>query len=255
MGQDANTEVYGLFAAAIPQAGRARLQNLPARKRHGLVPDFLMRVKLPESGPMEYLLELKCVHLARSHYRITDNINDNDGYCPAVARRAREVPKDYIRKAQHADRTYCGTIPGRIGPIERRLRSYQRVVPLVFGAFGEASEGVELMISQLAHAGGAIHWRRMKARSPEEASGALAWMLRRRWGIVALREAARLTLDRLQYAGSNRAQLGARTAALKAAAANSERRYKARADALDFSSLGPGLFDTRPLVATRFCWG
>ena len=58
------------------------------------------------------------------------------------------------------------------------------MIPLVFGAFGEVNDGVEELIKQLAELGAVIHWRRMKAREPEEAVGALSWMLRRRWGIT-----------------------------------------------------------------------
>ena len=50
MGLHIVTEVYGLFAAAIPQAGRRQLAGLPARKRHGLVPDFLTRLR---TGPSQ----------------------------------------------------------------------------------------------------------------------------------------------------------------------------------------------------------
>ena len=69
----------------------------------------------------------------------------------------------------------------------------------------------------------------MKARQPDEAQGALAWLLRRRWGITALRENARLTLERLQYIGLNkRDRVRAKQAEFRASA-----RGKARADALE----------------------
>ena len=57
-------------------------------------------------------------------------------------------------------------------------------MPLVFGAFGETSEGVDLLISALAEAGAEVHWRRMKAKKEEHAHGALMWLLRRRWGMI-----------------------------------------------------------------------
>ena len=41
----------------------------------------------------------------------------------------------------------------------------------------------------------------MLATDADEAMGAILWLLRRRWGIAACREAARLTLDRLEYVG------------------------------------------------------
>ena len=41
----------------------------------------------------------------------------------------------------------------------------------------------------------------MLARDPEEARGALAWLLKRRWAVTAVRAAARLTLGRLELVG------------------------------------------------------
>ena len=41
----------------------------------------------------------------------------------------------------------------------------------------------------------------MRVDTPAEARGILAWMLRVRWGMTAVREAARLKLERLAYVG------------------------------------------------------
>ena len=46
MGQEVAMEVYGLFAAHIPQHGRAAMRELSSRTRHGLVPDFMMWIRL-----------------------------------------------------------------------------------------------------------------------------------------------------------------------------------------------------------------
>ena len=85
----------------------------------------------------------------------------------------------------------------------------------------------------------------MKASKKEPAQGALAWLLRRRWGMMALRENARLTLDRLAFAGEE-GRAGSRSLA------RFEKRAKARADALELSVHGPCIGDTRPAVATRW---
>ena len=107
--------------------------------------------------------------------------------------------REYVRKAQRTDQTYCGTAPGTVGPVEARLRTFDKTVPLVFGAFGEASAAVEQLIDALAEAGADVHWRAMKAKKREEAKGALVWQLRRRWGMAAIRGNARLILDRMQF--------------------------------------------------------
>ena len=86
----------------------------------------------------------------------------------------------------------------------------------------------------------------MKARRIEVAVGALAWLLRRRWGMMVLRENARLTLDRLQYAGGEGRATQARSME------RAGKRAKARADALELSTYGPCIGDTRPAAATRW---
>jgi len=60
------TEVYGLFAACLPQHSRS-LGGMPPRKRQGLVPDFMFTVAL--DGPeRELLFELKTLHVGTSTY-------------------------------------------------------------------------------------------------------------------------------------------------------------------------------------------
>ena len=41
----------------------------------------------------------------------------------------------------------------------------------------------------------------MRCEDPVAATGVLAWLLRRRWGLTMLRENARLKLDRLEFFG------------------------------------------------------
>ena len=132
--------------------------------------------------------------------------------------------------------------------LRSRLSRFDHVIPLVFGAFGEVNDGVEELIKQLSELGAVIHWRRMKAREPEEAVGALSWMLRRRWGITAVREAARLTLGRLRFAGAN-----PRNSDIEPqSSAHAEARSYARMEALDYARIGPSIGDTRPPAAVRW---
>ena len=53
----------------------------------------------------------------------------------------------------------------------------------------------------MAHAGAQRHWRSMRCDDPPQAVGVMAWLLRRRWGLTALRENAHLKLDRLEFVG------------------------------------------------------
>ena len=52
----------------------------------------------------------------------------------------------------------------------------------------------------------------MTADSPEEAQGPLAWLLRRRWAMTAVRENARLLLARLEHVGRGADRAAARRA-------------------------------------------
>ena len=84
--------------------------------------------------------------------------------------------------------------------LETRL-AFDPVRGFVFGAFGEASPDVDRFIGVLAEMGARRHWRAMQLGGAAEAKGPLAWLLRRRWALTALRGAARLKLERLEYVG------------------------------------------------------
>eukprot|EP00973_Karenia_brevis_P026988 3723457-Karenia_brevis.AAC.1 len=85
-------------------------------------------------------------------------------------------------KARRLGQQFCGTSPGEVGPVERRLSAYGPVRGLVFGHWAEASEHVEALLASCAHCGSLRHWSAMRARDPGEAYGALVGLLRRRWG-------------------------------------------------------------------------
>ena len=187
-------EVYGLFAACIPQAGRAQADGMHLRKRQGLVPDFLVHAAL--DGPERPLLfELKTLHYGSSTY------TPAEARCHAVATRASALPAEYTNKARMVDRRFCNTSTGDVGPVEAKLRTFEPVRGIVFGAWGEASPVVSKLLTLMAKSGALRHWRSMRCSDPAHAVGVVAWLLRRRWGLTALRENARLKLDRLTHVG------------------------------------------------------
>ena len=79
------------------------------------------------------------------------------------------------------------------------------------GDWGEGSPDVDRLLGILAETGSQRHWRAMRARHPDEAKGALALLLRRRWAMTALRENARLKLERLEYVGRGAAAAAGRS--------------------------------------------
>ena len=216
MGVAVRSNVYGLFSACIPQDGRQRFDGQTIRKRQGLVPDFMMTLQWDGRGPeRRLLLELKTLHYGTSTYAAVATAR-----CQAVERRASGLPALYTSKAQRVDKEFCGTDRRAVGPVEQRLRCYEPVKGLVFGAWTEASPDTHKLLSALAAAGAERHWKKMGARSSDDARGALAWLLRRRWAMTAAREAARLTLARLELVGPG-------------AVAARERRMQASSSAAD----------------------
>eukprot|EP00973_Karenia_brevis_P027729 3822089-Karenia_brevis.AAC.1 len=116
------TEVYGLFAPLLPQAARDELEAQPARKRQGLVPDFLARCRAERMGPMrDTLLEVKTLHVGTTTYPSSEE------RCRAVSRRAAAIDSEYLAKARTLDRTWLGTPADGLGPIEAKLRGFGAV--------------------------------------------------------------------------------------------------------------------------------
>ena len=64
----------------------------------------------------------------------------------AVQRRARGLTGHYLGKAIGVDQNYGGARPGQVGRVQRKLETYGEVRGLVFGAFGEVSEGVHELV-------------------------------------------------------------------------------------------------------------
>ena len=215
------TEVFGLFASALPQEAREMVQGWTHRKRQGLVPDFM--IALPEGGASpsdaaDELFELKTLHHGSTTYPAGAAQR-----CAAVKRRADAIPAEIANKTRHLDRRLCGTAEGEVGPVERRLTALGPTRGLVFGHWAEASEHVEDLLSGCAQCGSLRHWRSMRAKEPGDAVGVLSWLLRRRWGMMAWRSSARLLLDRLEFVGCGAVRARARREAASERAAAARR--------------------------------
>ena len=215
MGVRVRTEVYGLFAPALPQHARDTISRWPRRKRQGLVPDFMLAVpelgQIPGDAPDE-LFELKTLHYSPTTYPPQG--------ARAVNRRANAIATQMGGKARQLDQRFNATAVGEVGPVERRLASFGPVRGLVVGHFAEGSEHLEALLTGAAHCGALRHWAGMRAREPADAHGTVAWLLRRRWGMTAWKSTVRLLLDRLEYVGNGSMRAhGRRVAASEAAAA------------------------------------
>ena len=123
----------------------------------------------------------------------------------------------------------------------KKRRTYEPVRGLVFGAWGEASPAVARLLSLFAYTGAQRHWRGMRCEDPVHAQGAIAWLLRRRWGLTALRENARLKLSRMEYVGR-----GAHAASVRRERADEAQAARTRASALAFARGPRAASRTRP---------
>ena len=185
MGVRVRTEVYGLFAAALPQHAQDVIAQWPKRKRQGLVPDFLIALPEPGQSPgdaCDELFELKTLHFGSTTYPAQSG--------RAVDRRAEAIPAQMNAKARQLDQRFNATAEGEAGPVQARLASFGPVRGVVVGHFAEGSEHMEALLAGAAHCGSLRHWAGMRAREPMDALGTVAWLLRRRWGMTAWRSVA-----------------------------------------------------------------
>ena len=110
---------------------------------------------------------------------------------------------DYRRHAEQLDQRIG--MPGQ--PIQTRLESFGTVRGAVFGNYGEASVDVHSLLRVAAEMQARRMWRVMGARTWSEAFGFILQSMRRRLGVVVVREFARHRLHRVPYIGHTRASL------------------------------------------------
>ena len=120
----------------------------------------------------------------------------------AVDKRAGVLTEEYMKKAKQVDRVYGGVAEGVVGRVQRRLEDFGQVRGLVFGAFGEASEGVHELVHVLANS-------RLKAEGMQQGRqtesgelGVLVGQIRRILSVTAVRAQAECLLSRLRNVGS-----------------------------------------------------
>ena len=90
-----------------------------------------------------------------------------------------------------------GTEKGEVGPTERALadHSHGGVVGLVFGAFGECSQSVDLLAESHPHPhlrSAVQGYAEMGYRTPEVGVGVATWAIRQGWSMAHWRESANL---------------------------------------------------------------
>ena len=186
------TEVFGLFASSLNQAETC---TLPASKRQGMVPDFMIQ---PRPFMPQALNELKIASQSKTYF----NERTVGTRCGGVMRRASTINREYEWKCDKADRAYNAfdTSGGAKGPMRLRLAGFGRVRSLVIGPRGEGSEDLHRLLDTIADVAAERKWRRMGARNPHEARAVIAARVYRSIGILSVREAAKMKRERLGIA-------------------------------------------------------
>ena len=193
-------EVFNMFAHLIPQNGLNRMER--GRKRQGLVPDFLLELEGERGQKKDELAELKVICSCPSTYSLVPPLPnpDREGV-KAVDRRARVLTEEYTKKARNVDRVYGGAAEDTVGRVQRKLMDFGQVRGLVFGAFGEASEGVHELVHHLANS-------RLKAEGLQQGRetakgelGVLVGQVSRLLSFASVRAQAECLLSKLRQAG------------------------------------------------------
>ena len=205
-GIEVDCEVFNLFAGYIPQQGLSRLER--GRKRQGLVPDFRLRVPAVggrPGGDEMVLAELKVISSCPTRYPRNPRAT-----VKAVDRRAATLPGEYVKHARQIDRDYGGIPEGTVGPVEAKLVSFPPLRRWVFGAWGEVSEDVHVLVHDLAtarlkHVQTLQGRERLGRRSQEGELAILTGQIRRWLSVEGVRNQARCLIDRVGGLGAGAA--------------------------------------------------
>ena len=211
-------EPNNLFLPWIKQRQQF-LATVKARKRQGMVPDFL-------DIKRQALMDVKgCAFGTRySPARFFQAQT-----CDAVRSRQQQVHTDALRKAKQVDAKYNGwdknsDVPG---PMTQRLADFGRVEGLVVGAHGEASKDLISLIRRITDRACETRFRQMGFQSPRSAKSTVKQQIYLSLGIEAVRGMARLRIQNLAaaLAGSKS------TKAAAARRARAKRQYDEQAHA------------------------
>ena len=189
-------EVFNLFSRHIPQAGLARIDK--ARDRQGMVPDF--KISLAIGGETRQVLhELKIISSSQSRYKPSWEER-------GVDKRAGQLHQEYVYKARKADQDHGGVEPGRVGGVERKLQTFPQVEGLVFGNWGEVSQGTHQLVEALATSRARIGDPQARSKRgallTEEGIKSMAvGYIRRKLGITAVKAQCHSLLGRLEGLG------------------------------------------------------
>ena len=187
------------------------LREQNARKRQGMIPDFL-------DIKRQAMLDVKGCSFCKTRYSAARFRNAQT--CNAVLLRQMQVHKDAIRRAEKIDTMYNSwdKSSGSPGPMSQRLSNFGRVEGLVVGAHGEGSPDMLKFIARIADRAAQTRYRVMGFSSARSARSTVLNQIYLSIGIEAVRGMARLRI----------ANLGAALAGSTSTKAATARRNRAR---------------------------
>jgi hypothetical protein len=142
-GDEAECEVFNLFARELPQEGLSRIER--GRTRQTMVPDFKISVPVPGGRKEQRLFEMKVVSSCPTRYPRNPRPEGR-----AVDNRSKLLQAEYELKARKADQKFGGAQVGEVGRMEQKLLNFGRVHGLVVGAWGEISEDFKMLMQVIA---------------------------------------------------------------------------------------------------------
>lgn len=189
-----DVEVYELFADLLPASVIEEGGQLEwVRARQGLVPDFRLRLPTAE-GPSDCLAELKVVITGVSWFpRGVEGRGTN--------RRASLLQGLYKSKLARYDQQFHGVERGQIGPLVRRLDSFEKLESLVVGPWGEGSKDFHTLLKTLAETQLAAKARSRWREGSDNELGYLLGQKRRMMSVCAVRAQSLCLLARLCHLG------------------------------------------------------
>ena len=149
----------------------------------------------------ERLLDVKTYHLTKRNY-VKSAIRE-PVRCAPIKLRGDKVATDYVTTARKIDRAHGGVAANdttTVGPVEAKLASYGPTIGLAFGAFGEASPGVEALVAGIGDAIGCQDMSVLGEDGVDHACAVARWQIRRAWAMTHWRESARLMSQCLEHA-------------------------------------------------------
>jgi len=222
LGITVTKEMYGLFSRFMSENGRNQFSGLDTREKklQTIIPDLVTNTRLdasplmPPGGGLQ-MWELKRIQAVYAIDQTTGDlkgcnkyylVSDNGNLEKAADKRAKEVPYDYERKARVSDEKFG--IPGQNGVLNA-LRRMAPVRGLAFGAFGEFSSSVNLLIKGASIEGAMLNAEKFGQTDSNKAQGIIAWWLKKRWSRLSLISAVQSRYDALRYVGGSAQQQAA----------------------------------------------